>query len=144
MRGKRGAVHMSCYKHVGFHGFVDRNAADKWWNFAGDLVESANWTCLAESFTPAFSSSVFRLGPENLALPTRTLAPLDSGDLRILQRAAVAGALHRVDDRVNGKFFEIGESERERLFDFAGDGELPRLGFKFVRLETYGCGRRSD
>jgi hypothetical protein len=133
--GNGRTVHVRGNQGVAVQRFFNRDAADEGRDFARDLIESAKLDVLCCLFQAGFFEERLKAGPGEPGIADRAFAPLDSGNPRGLKRAAVARALQRVGDGMDGDFREIGERQRDRFFYLSGDGHLPSCHVDFGGLE---------
>ena len=113
--GECRSVHVRGDECVGVQRFLDRYAANEGRNFAGDLVEAAKHDMFAGGLHSGALQHVAQARTGESCRTHRALAPLDAGNLRAVQTAAIAGTLKRIYDGVDLKFGKLGEAHRQRL-----------------------------
>src|SRR6202044_1448723 len=88
----------------------------------------------ARGFHSGTIENIAQAWPGETGGTDRSFAPLDAGDLRALQIAAVAGAFERVHNGMGLDFRKLGQAERERLFHFPANCESPLGCIEFAGL----------
>src|ERR1700722_681609 len=134
MFAQRNAIHVSGDQGIGVEGLLNRYAADEGRHFAGDFVEPAEHYVLAAGFEAGSLQNIAQARPGKARCAHGPLAPLNAGDLRALQGAAISGALQSVDHGVSFNLTEFAEGNRQGFLDFATDGEFPLLRIQFAGL----------